>query len=62
MRASAAELCDRLDAEIFTGDGFHDLKAIEELRELLRRWSKELASIQNEILPEQEAERGSAGA
>lgn len=42
MRADIEEICDSLDAAIFSGDGFLDPVAIKELREYMARWERGL--------------------
>jgi hypothetical protein len=40
-----AEVCDDLDASIFTGDSFYDEEALRELEHYLARWTREAARI-----------------
>lgn len=42
MRKDTDELCDSLDAAIFSGDEFHDPEARKELREYMARWERGL--------------------
>ena len=37
--------CDEIDASIFSGDTFHDQRAITEMEEYLARWTRGLAEI-----------------
>jgi hypothetical protein len=57
MRKDIEEFCDNLDAAIFTGDGLHDLKSLEEFDEYIQRWTREYYNIKSlvvsEILEEQ---------
>lgn len=45
MNEHEAEVCDDLDASIFTGDCFYDEDALRELEHYLGRWNREAARI-----------------
>lgn len=46
--AGAAELVDRLDAHMFTGDTFHNAQNRLALRAYIARWSRELVEIEQD--------------
>lgn len=50
MNAYLEELCDQLDAGLFTGSGFHDEDAVKELETYLIRWQREAERIKNELI------------
>lgn len=39
------EAIDEIDAAFFTGDGFHDEDALQEIEGFLIRWGKEISNI-----------------
>lgn len=44
------EVCDHIDAAVFSGDTFQDKDARDEMQRYIMRWMRELDSIQlNEI-------------
>lgn len=50
MNEHEAEVCDDLDASIFTGDSFHDEEALRELEHYLARWTREAARIRQVLV------------
>ncbi len=62
MRKDIEEFCDNLDVSIFTGDGLHDEKSLEEFDEYLQRWNRQVSKIRSfiaeEKLIEQNKEQG----
>lgn len=45
-RGGLEELCDHLDAHVFTGDAFHNKDDRERFRWFMERWTRELKSIE----------------
>lgn len=45
MNEHESEVCDDLDASLFSGDAFHDEAALRELEHYLARWNREAARI-----------------
>lgn len=48
MREHTTNLCDQLDAALFTGDEFHDAQARAELQAFMLRWEERLLDIASE--------------
>jgi hypothetical protein len=46
----AYEACELIDAGFFTGDAFHNFNAGEKIKWYIDRWTKELASIEQNAL------------
>lgn len=49
MNKHEADVCDDLDASIFSGDAFHDADALRELEHYLTRWNREAARIRKAL-------------
>lgn len=45
MNEHEGEICDDLDASIFSGDSFHNEAALRELEHYLARWQRGVAAI-----------------
>lgn len=58
MRADLDELCDALDAAVFSGDGFLNREAIKEFREYMARWERGLKEHED-VLVEMESDETS---
>lgn len=46
------DLCDSLDASVFSGDKLHDIKSLGEFKFYLDRWNKEVKNIEKLIQKE----------
>lgn len=54
MDPMSLELCEELDAMLFTGDSLHSKEAIEEFESYLERWKNRVVEIR-ELVEEMEA-------
>lgn len=43
------ELCDSIDAAVFSGDSLYNRESISEFRQLLERWERGLKDIESVI-------------
>lgn len=51
MNEHEAEVCDDLDASLFSGDAFYDEQALRELEHYLARWNRRVAEIRENLKP-----------
>lgn len=49
MNEHEAEVCDDLDASLFSGDAFYDEEALRELEHYLARWTRRAVEIRELI-------------
>lgn len=45
MKQEAQEICEELDAALFSSDLFREFNAVTEFRDYLKRWEKEIDEI-----------------
>lgn len=49
MNQHESEVCDDLDASLFSGDAFYDKEALRELEHYLTRWQRRALEIREMI-------------
>jgi len=49
MRPCNEEICDSLDAALFSGDDFFNPDSLKELEEYLARWQRRIEEIKKEV-------------
>ena len=49
MNPEATDLCENLDAALFSSDSFHTTASVTEMREYLERWKRQIDTIAEQL-------------